>query len=61
MINTFKVDQARGTVYPLVMTETTTYPSNVMEHVQPRQLAVGWWISSVGGDRVNQRFLNNKK
>jgi hypothetical protein len=41
MVNTFKVDQARGMVKPLVMTENTTLPSNVMEHVEPRQPAVG--------------------
>jgi hypothetical protein len=41
MVNTLKVDQARGTVYPLVMTEKTTGPSNVMEYAEPRQAAVG--------------------
>jgi hypothetical protein len=41
MVNTFKVDQARGTVLPLVMTENTTLPSNVIEHAEPRQPAVG--------------------
>ena len=40
MVNTFKVDQAWGTVLPLVMTENTTIPSNVMEHVDSLQLVV---------------------
>jgi hypothetical protein len=50
MVNTFKVDQAWGTVLPLVMTENTTIPSNVMEHVEPRQLAVG------GGSQAEERI-----
>jgi hypothetical protein len=42
------------------MTENTTLPSNVMEHVA--STACSWWcISSVGGDRVNQRFKKKKK
>jgi hypothetical protein len=32
------------------MTENTTYPSNVMEHVEPRHCS-WWWTSSVGGDK----------
>jgi hypothetical protein len=40
------------------MTENTTIPSNVMEHVEPRQPAVGGGSQALEGIyRVNQRYI----